>query len=47
MYRMRIRKTEYKISLCGIRMKIAVVADLHNSEWHDTIKIIKRAGPTS
>lgn len=45
MYRMRIRKTEYKISLCGIRMKIAVVADLHNSEWHDTIKIIKESRP--
>ena len=42
---MRAKKTEYKISLCGIRMRIAVVADLHNSKWDDIIEIIKAAKP--
>ncbi|NLW73595.1 MAG: hypothetical protein GX057_01675 [Clostridiales bacterium] len=42
---MRIQKTLYKISLCGIRMRIAVVADLHNSKWDEIIEIIKESRP--
>lgn len=41
----KVKKTEYKISLCGVKMRIAVAADLHNSSWDDIIPVIKESRP--
>jgi predicted MPP superfamily phosphohydrolase len=41
----KVVKTEYKISLPGVKMRIAVAADLHNSSWDDIIPVIKESRP--
>lgn len=41
----RISCSEYSVRLGGVSMRIAVAADLHNSDWDDIIAVIAGAEP--
>jgi predicted MPP superfamily phosphohydrolase len=43
--KIKVVKTEYKIKLDGVRLRIAVAADLHNSDWNDIIDLIEESRP--